>query len=51
MELRAAILKRKLMRKEFFGFALCAMHFALCLPAHAQQPAKVPRIGFLANTK
>ena len=27
------------------------MLFALCLPAHAQQPAKVPRIGFLANTK
>src|SRR4029450_7138762 len=32
-------------------FGLCAMLLALCLPAHAQQPAKVPRIGFLANTK
>jgi len=27
--------------------ALCAMLFALCLPAHAQQKGKVPRIGFL----
>jgi putative ABC transport system substrate-binding protein len=29
------------------GVALCAMLFALCVPAEAQQPAKVPRIGFL----
>jgi putative tryptophan/tyrosine transport system substrate-binding protein len=28
-----------------------AMLLALCVPADAQQPAKVPRIGFLANTK
>src|SRR6185503_15101108 len=27
---------------------LCAMHLALCLPASAQQAAKVPRIGYLA---
>jgi putative ABC transport system substrate-binding protein len=27
--------------------ALCAMLFALCLPARAQQPKKVPRIGYL----
>jgi putative ABC transport system substrate-binding protein len=26
--------------------ALCAMLFALCSSAEAQQPAKVPRIGF-----
>jgi putative ABC transport system substrate-binding protein len=31
--------------------ALCAMLFALCASAQAQQLAKVPRIGFLANTK
>jgi putative ABC transport system substrate-binding protein len=35
------------MRKEIFGFALGAMLFALSLPTQAQQPAKVPRIGFL----
>ena len=31
--------------------ALSAMLFALCFPAVAQQPTKVPRIGFLAGTK
>jgi putative tryptophan/tyrosine transport system substrate-binding protein len=29
------------------GYALCAMLFALCLPAEAQQTAKIFRIGFL----
>ena len=28
---------------------LCAMLFALCLPAQAQQPAKTPRIGYLRS--
>jgi ABC-type uncharacterized transport system substrate-binding protein len=28
----------------------CAMLFALCLPAEAQQAGKVPRIGFLDNS-
>ena len=28
-------------------FALCAVLFALCFPVEAQQPKKVPRIGFL----
>jgi len=28
-----------------------AVFLALCVPADAQQPAKVPRIGFLANTR
>ena len=36
--------KRKLGR-----FALCAMLFALFGPAHAQQPAKVHRIGYLGS--
>jgi putative ABC transport system substrate-binding protein len=27
----------------------CALFFALCFPAQAQQPAKVPRIGFLTG--
>jgi putative tryptophan/tyrosine transport system substrate-binding protein len=35
------------MKKKIIGFALCAMLYALCLPADAQQPTKVPRIGFL----
>jgi len=34
--------------KSVFCFALCAMLLALCLSADAQQPTKVPRIGFLS---
>jgi putative tryptophan/tyrosine transport system substrate-binding protein len=30
-----------------FCFVLCALLFALCASAHAQQPAKVARIGYL----
>jgi ABC-type uncharacterized transport system substrate-binding protein len=30
-----------------FSFALCALLFALCVSAHAQQPGKIPRIGYL----
>ena len=37
------------MSKKFFGFALCAMLFALSVLANAQQPKKVPRIGFLGG--
>ena len=37
------------MRKKVIGFALSAMLFALCFPAHPQQPARVPRIGYLAT--
>ena len=32
------------------GLVLCAILFALCLPAHAQQPTKIPRIAWLTNT-
>ena len=32
-----------------FCFALCAMLFALFLPAGAQEPNKVPRIGYLSS--
>lgn len=35
------------MTKHILGFVLSAMLFALCLPAEAQQPARIPRIGFL----
>ena len=37
------------MRKNVICLALCAMLFALCLPAEAQQPTKVPRIGYLSG--
>jgi putative tryptophan/tyrosine transport system substrate-binding protein len=29
--------------------ALCALLFALCVPVQAQQPAKIPKIGFLSS--
>src|SRR5262245_24753559 len=32
------------------SFALCAMLLALCASAEAQQPKKVPRIGYLSST-
>ena len=35
------------MKKTFFGLALAAMLLALCMSVQAQQPAKIPRIGFL----
>jgi putative ABC transport system substrate-binding protein len=35
------------MSKNVFRCALCAILIALCFPAEAQQPAKVPRIGYL----
>ena len=34
-------------KKQCFGFALCAVLFALCCTAEAQQPGKIFRIGFL----
>jgi putative ABC transport system substrate-binding protein len=38
------------MKKKITGLTLCAMLYALCLPATAQQPKKVPRIGYLSAT-
>ena len=37
------------MRKNFFRLTLCAMLFVLCSSAEAQQPTKVPRIGYLSS--
>jgi putative tryptophan/tyrosine transport system substrate-binding protein len=37
------------MRKIAIHLTLCAMLFALSYPASAQQPTKVPRIGFLSG--
>src|SRR5215470_18850834 len=39
----------KPMKKNVLGLTLCVMLFALCYPAGAQQPAKVPRIGYLTS--
>jgi len=36
------------MSKAIICLTLCAMLFALCLPAEAQQPAKIPWIGVLS---
>jgi putative ABC transport system substrate-binding protein len=38
------------MKKIFSHLALCAMLFALCLSAEAQQPVRIPRIGILIPT-
>ena len=38
------------MRKTAISFALTALFYALCLPVWAQQPKKVPRIGYLNAT-
>jgi len=38
------------MTKNLVGFALSAMLFALCVPASAQQPGKIPRIGYLGGS-
>ena len=37
------------MRKNVMRLTLCAMLFALCFSASAQQPKKVSRIGYLAS--
>jgi putative ABC transport system substrate-binding protein len=36
-------------KAELFGFALCALLFALSFPAAAQQAKKIPRIGFVSG--
>jgi putative ABC transport system substrate-binding protein len=41
---------RKLMRKNVIRLTLCAMLFALSFEAEAQQPKRVPRIGFLTGS-
>src|SRR5947209_12537623 len=39
---------RKLMRKKIFGLSLCALLLALCFSVEAQQPTKIPRLGYLS---
>src|SRR5262247_549955 len=38
------------MKKKITVLTLCAMLFALCVSAEAQQPKKAPRIGYLSAT-
>jgi putative tryptophan/tyrosine transport system substrate-binding protein len=37
--------------KSAVGFALSAMLFAFCVPAEAQQPGKIPRLGVLISAR
>src|SRR5262245_850173 len=37
-------------KAKIVGFALCAVLFALGAPAQAQQPNRVPRIGYLSGS-
>jgi putative ABC transport system substrate-binding protein len=37
------------MRRKFFDLALSTLLLALCFPAQAQQPKKIPRIGYLGG--
>ena len=39
------------MNRKITVLTFCIMLFALCFPVEAQQPKKVPRIGFLAGTE
>ena len=39
------------MTKKIIFLALCSLHLAPCSAVDAQQPTKIPRIGFLAGTK
>ena len=47
--MRAVSLQWSVVRKSIFAVALCAMLFALRVPASAQQPGKIHRIGFLSG--
>jgi putative ABC transport system substrate-binding protein len=38
------------MNKKIYWPALVAMLLALCFPVDAQQPAKIPRIGFVTGS-
>jgi putative tryptophan/tyrosine transport system substrate-binding protein len=46
---RASSDQKKHMKKKITVLTLSAMLLALCFPADAQQPAKVPRIGYLTG--
>src|ERR1043166_9019807 len=39
-----------LMKKKIIGLTLCALLFALSVSAQAQDPTKIPRIGYLVGS-
>jgi putative ABC transport system substrate-binding protein len=41
--------KEENMKKKITVLTFCAMLFALCVPVAAQQPTKIPRIGYLTG--
>jgi putative ABC transport system substrate-binding protein len=45
---KAKVNREKFMKTKIFGLTLGALLFALCSSASAQQPKKVPRIGYLS---
>jgi ABC-type uncharacterized transport system substrate-binding protein len=46
-KLKAAI---RIAQNSVLAPALSAMFFALCFPAEAQQPGKIPRVGYISGT-
>jgi putative tryptophan/tyrosine transport system substrate-binding protein len=50
LELWSVGSKQFVVSKNILCLSLCAMFFALSYSASAQQPTKVPRIGYLSNT-
>ena len=48
--MKAGNSRRALGNTKVFGFALSTILFALCVFAEAQQPKKIPRLGFLSPT-
>ena len=43
--------QRSVISRSVFCVALCAMLFALCALADAQQPKKIPRVGFVVGVR
>ena len=41
--------RKKDVKKEIIVLTLCALLLALCFPVDAQQPQKIPRIGYLSS--
>jgi hypothetical protein len=46
---RKALGEGEMIKRKLGSFILCAMLLALCASAEAQQPTKVPRIGYLSS--
>src|SRR5690349_21248265 len=38
-------------KSKLAGFTLFALHVALCPPVQAQEPMKIPRVGYLTGTR